>query len=210
MRRAYPGLQTGRVGNEQTDICPPVYLRYRQIDPPLLKPRGTGLGPEAEPPPGHLPGQCRQPQDRAITFIARPPGPTLKQDGLKIDIPFGVSAIEVPDRQVRPQINAAVAPAAGNKRARRITQRGQTQANAMQPRAWLKPDLDIALTINKRWSIASACPDQRLPPPRPLTGCAHSSRLAVIHGGHHPVAQRFKMTDCKLAAAGLHGRKGRA
>lgn len=96
------------MGDDHTDITPPVRLRDCQVDAALLETRDTGFGPEAELPPGHLPGQRRHPQHRAITGIVRPAGPALKQDGVKIDVPVGAGAIEVPDCEVCPQIDTAV------------------------------------------------------------------------------------------------------
>ena len=41
--------------------------------------------------------------------IARATGPALEQGGIKIEIPVAAGAIEVPDCQVQPQIDTAVA-----------------------------------------------------------------------------------------------------
>ena len=96
------------MSQEQADITAPVRLRDRKADTALLEPRDTDLGPKTKSPPGHLPGQRRNPLNCTITSIARPARSALEKDGVQINVPVGAGAIKMPDREVRPQVDAAV------------------------------------------------------------------------------------------------------
>lgn len=97
------------MGKEQPDIGTPVGLRNFQIGTPLLKARKARFGADPHLPGGRLPICRRRPQDRTVAGIARATGPALEQGGIKIEIPVAAGAIEVPDCQVQPQIDTAVA-----------------------------------------------------------------------------------------------------
>ena len=157
--------------HSKVNPCPPVRLVDGEAAVTLPEMRPTRLGKKVE---AHAALQIMAdfgPQHGPLAVMACAAGLAPEQHRRQVQIPSGSGAIKMPEPQLNPQIDAAVATAAEGEAAGRIAQPAKSCAYTVKPGPRLKPHFGMPCPVGQRRPVASDDVQHHPPLPGPVAAC---------------------------------------